>query len=273
MDFTEQFLVDDVVSEHPQLNESNKAAWNRLYASTDGLVWGDSPLQFVEEAIRILQAKELLPENPAILDAATGEGRNLPILLNVSPNIAACDASPSALAKLKKRFGAAIETVECDLARMPFQGFSFDMILACDIIETLPNLEEVLLEMRRVLQPSGILVANVPDFDDGISGTDMRPLESGNFLYQGDYFFRFQNENEFMEMMRRCGFSLISCEPATWWEPPHPGFRDHVHSHTSRIIIASRAVEKELLMRSRNTAGFSESLLSGKQSFAGMFES
>ncbi len=230
-------------TENLELEEINKAAWDRLYASTDKLVWGDHPLPFVGEAIELLRSKDLLPDSPLLLDAATGEGRNLPTLLDASSNVTACDASPAALAKLKARFGSAVEAVECDLARMPFQGFTFDMILACDIIETLPNLEEVLLEMNRVLQPSGILVANVPDFDDGISGTDMRPLESGDFMYQGDYFFRFQNEEEFMATLRRCGFTLISCEPTTWWEPPHPGYRDTTHSHTSRIIIAMRVID------------------------------
>lgn len=243
MEYTEMSLTDTIFDfKTPQLEENNKAAWDRLYASTDKLVWGDHPLPFVGEAIRLLRSKDLLPDNPAMLDAATGEGRNLPTLLDASPNVTACDASPAALAKLRSRFGEAVGTVECDLARTPFPGFSFDMILACDIIETLPNLEEVLLEMNRVLRPSGVLVANVPDFDDGISGTDMRPLKSGDFLYQGDYFFRFQNEIEFLDTMRRCGFSLISCEATTWWEPPHPGYRDTTHSHTSRIVIASRVI-------------------------------
>lgn len=242
MDFENLYLSDRLFSENRQLEETNKAAWNRLYASTERLVWGDAPLPFVGEAIRFLRSKEFLPNGPTILDAATGEGRNLPSLLDASSNVTACDASPAALSKLHSRFGESVRTVECDLARMPFPGFSFDMILACDIIETLPNLEEVLLEMNRVLRPSGILVANVPDFDDGISGTDMRPLESGDFMYQGDYFFRFQNESEFMATMQRCGFSLISCEATTWWEPPHPGYRDCTHSHTSRIVIASRLI-------------------------------
>ena len=243
MEYNEMSLTADSICENLRLEESNKSAWDRLYASTDKLVWGDHPLPFVDEAIGFLRSKDLLPENPSMLDAATGEGRNLPTLIAATPNVTACDASPAALAKLKARFGSVVETVECDLARMPFEGFSFDMILACDIIETLPNLTEVLLEMKRVLRPSGILVANVPDFDDGISGTDMRPLESGDFLYKGDYFFRFQEETEFLDTIRRCGFSLISCEPTTWWEPPHPGYRDTTHSHTSRIVIAMRMID------------------------------
>ncbi len=236
-------ISTDSISAESQLSEVNKSAWDRLYASTDELVWGDNALPFVEDAIRFLRSADMLPQKPAMLDAATGEGRNLPTLLAATTDVTACDASPAALAKLASRFGDRVGAVECDLALMPFPAFSFDMILACDIIETLPNLEEVLREMNRVLRPGGVLVANVPDFDDGISSTDMQPLETGNFMYKGDYFFRFQEESEFVATMERAGFRLISCEPTTWWEPPHPGYRDEVHSHTSRIVIASRVME------------------------------
>jgi SAM-dependent methyltransferase len=222
--------------------EANKLAWDRLYASTDDLVWGAAELPFVGESLRFLHANRLLPDNPAILDAATGEGRNLPALLRAGSIVTACDASPAALNKLNQRFGDQVATVECDLARMPFSSGTFDMVLACDIIETLPNLEDVLLETARILRMGGVLVANVPDFDDGISGTEMNPLSSNEFLYQGNYYFRFQNEKEFLQILDHCGFSLISCEPTTWWEPPHPGFRNDVHSHTSRIVMATRRI-------------------------------
>ena len=228
-----------IIADHDR-EEANKQAWDRLYASTDDLVWGDAELPFVGESLDYLNANRLLPDNPAILDAATGEGRNLPALLRASTNVTACDSSLAALAKLRRRFGNRVATVECDLAQMPFPSGTFDMVLACDIIETLPNLEDVLLETARILRIGGVLVANVPDFDDGISGTQMNPLSANEFLYQGNYYFRFQNEKEFVQILDHCGFSLVSCEPTTWWEPPHPGFRNDVHSHTSRIILATR---------------------------------
>ena len=223
-------------------DKANQVAWDQLYASTPDLVWGDTELPFVGESIGYLRGNHFLAENPAILDAASGEGRNLPALLRASSHVTACDSSAAGLQKLNHRFGKSVETVECDLARMPFAGGSFDLVLACDIIETLPNLHDVLLEIARILRAGGVLIANVPDFDDGISGKDMKPLSSNEFLYQGNYFFRFQDETEFLGILEQCGFSLISSQSTTWREPPHPGYRDDVHSHTSRIIIASRKI-------------------------------
>lgn len=240
--------ADSLLSSGPftdsrNFEETNKAAWDRLYASTDELIWGDRELPFVGESIRFLIERELLPPNPHLLDAAAGEGRNLPALLRTSTNVWACDASPAALSKLESRFGTSVRPCECDLARMPFPSYTFDMILACDIIETLPNPEEVLMEMARTLRPGGILIANVPDFDDGIVDERMEKLPSGEFLYKGDYFFRFQNEAEFTQTLQRCEFRLISCESSTWWEQPHLGYRDEVHRHTSRIVIAAHRLD------------------------------
>ncbi|MGL4942325.1 MAG: class I SAM-dependent methyltransferase [Thermoguttaceae bacterium] len=225
------------------LAEENKVAWDRLYASTDDLVWGDRDLPFVTSALERLRREGVVTDGAYLLDAATGEGRNVPALLRSGGNVTACDASPAALAKLAGRFGECVTTVECDLALMPFESFKFDVVLACDIIETLPNLEEVLTEIGRVLRVGGVLIANVPDFDDGISSEAMLPIESGNFMYQGSYFFRFQSESDFVAAMRRCGLELWSSHVETWWEDPHPGYRDGVHSHTSRIIIATRQLD------------------------------
>ncbi|MGL6196745.1 MAG: class I SAM-dependent methyltransferase [Thermoguttaceae bacterium] len=223
-------------------SEANKAAWDRLYASTNDLVWGAEPLDFVSDSIRWLQNRNLLPENPRILDAATGEGRNLPFLIHTSNNVTACDASPAALGKLKTRFGEKVETVECDLAQMPFSSFNFDFVLACDIMETLPNLEAVLCEMARILRVGGVLVCNVPNFDDGIAGHEMEQLSSEEFLYQGNYFFRFQSEADFLAVLNQCGFEKLASNTSTWIEYAHPGYRDSEHSHTSRIIIATRTI-------------------------------
>ena len=243
MHTTNTFASHALFSESTEREEMNKAAWDRLYAATDELVWGEDSLPFVAKSLAWLADEGLLPRSAKILDAASGEGRNLPALLAVSSSVTACDASAAALNKLSKRFGNQIETVECDLARMPFQSFGFDLMLACDIMETLPNLVEVLTEMRRVLRPGGVLIANVPDFDDGISGEAMQPLPSGEFLYQGNYFFRFQKESEFVEIMTQCGWNLISSVSETWIEGPHPGYRDGVHSHTSRVIIAQHRID------------------------------
>lgn len=221
-------------------SETNKAAWERLYAGTDDLVWGPDALDFVGESLDWLEQQDLLPSHPRILDAATGEGRNLPALLKVSDQVTACDASVTALNKLSARFGDRVDVVECDLVQTPFPSFHFDFILACDIMETLPNLEAVLRELARILQPGGVLLCNVPNFDDGISGDDMEPLPNGGFLYQGDYFFRFQSEASFLDILRRSGFEKVYSNTATWIEYAHPGFREGEHSHTSRIIIAQR---------------------------------
>lgn len=48
---------------------------------------------------------------------------------------------------------------------LPFQGASFDVVAAFDVIEHLPDEGAVLGEIARVLRPSGLLLASVPAYE------------------------------------------------------------------------------------------------------------
>ena len=216
----------------------NKRAWDTLYGQTEELIWGSEPLKFIRTAFASIAPE--LPNEPLLLDAATGEGRNLPILLDFSRRVIACDSSTCALAKLHKRFGDSVLTEECDLAHTPFDTNRFDAILACDVIETLPNLSETLTEFHRILRPGGFLVCNVPDERDGIAGQDMEPISRSEYLYQNRFFFRFQNKEHFVAFLEENGFAPKQNFSATWTEAPHPEYREESHQHTSWIMIAQK---------------------------------
>ncbi|MDO5554567.1 MAG: class I SAM-dependent methyltransferase [Planctomycetia bacterium] len=221
-----------------EIEQENKQAWDTLYGQTDELIWGNEPLEFVRTALSAISPR--MPENPVLLDAATGEGRNLPILFEFSRNVVACDSSSHALRKLRLRFPEQVQTEECDLARTVFHPNSFDAILACDVIETLPNLGDVLAELHRILKPGGFLICNVPDMQDGIAGQNMERIDETEFMYQNQYFFRFQDKSDFVQFLSETGLVLERNFTATWMEEAHPQYREEAHSHTSQIIIAQK---------------------------------
>lgn len=222
--------------ETKEMELANMQAWDSLYGQTTELIWGTEPLPFVRTALKAISS--FLPSSPLILDAATGEGRNLPTLLEFSQRVIACDSSHCALEKLQHRFSAEVRTELCDLADMPFNSHQFDCILACDVIETLPNLSDVLQEFGRILKPNGFLICNVPDMEDGIAGHDMEHLQENEYLYQNRFFFRFQETSDFLDFLGGNGLTLFDHFSDTWLEEAHPEYRQERHSHTSRIIIA-----------------------------------
>ncbi len=222
------------------ITEQNKVAWDELYQNSKGLVWGKTPIPFVVEFVDKLA--ETLSDSAKALDAATGEGRHLPVLLRLNAEIHACDASESALAKLKTIEGSFTHR-QCDLAETGYPDNSFDLITLVDTVETLPNANEVLLEMRRILKPGGYLLCNIPGPEDEISEENMEPVETGDegsCLYQDLYYYHFYEEGEALELVSSLGFEVVENVIRHWSEGIHPGFRDHPHDHTSRVFLLTK---------------------------------
>jgi SAM-dependent methyltransferase len=221
------------------LNQCNKQAWDALYASTSELVWGAEEVGF----LRAFLAPEIAAGRSfrRALDAATGEGRNLPFLLSLAEQVSACDSSAAALAKVAAPVRDAVRLEYCDLARTPFPSAAFDFILLCDTIETVPDPAPVLREMRRILAPTGVLVCNFPPPEGDVAGIEMTPVGDDRYLYQGRYYFRFFDEAEVRRLLADTGWQLQRSETMTWREAPHPEFRPVPHQHCSQVCLLSPA--------------------------------
>jgi SAM-dependent methyltransferase len=217
------------------LNPANQRAWEALYASTSRFIWGADAVGFLRPFLAPLRRTGW--RRRRALDAATGEGRNLRVLLEVADEVKACDASPAALAKIPADVAARVTRVQCDLARTPFADGEFDFILLSDTVETLPNLPEVLRELRRVLAPDGVLVCNVPEPEGDVAGVEMEPVDGKGFLYRGSYYFRFMREADFLAVLKGTGLVSLRSEIQEWTEEAHPGFRDAEHRHRSRVFL------------------------------------
>lgn len=70
------------------------------------------------------------------------------------------DLSPAYAEICRKKFG--IEVACADAAEMPFEDGSFDCVIAVSILEHVGDLENVLAEVERVLEPGGRFLAVVP---------------------------------------------------------------------------------------------------------------
>ncbi len=221
---------------NPGLADQNKSAWDHLYASTPDLIWGREPIGFLP---RLRPAACDLPPGP-VLDAATGEGRNLSVLLGLGRPVTACDASAAALAKIPAGVRRQVTPLVCDLACVPLPAASFALILLSDALETLPEPELILAELRRLLVPGGCLLANVPATDDGVAGVDMQPGPEGGWLYQGSYYYRFFTAAEAEALFLATGLEIVRNDDCVWDEPPHPNFRDASHRHHGRVVLARR---------------------------------
>ena len=102
-----------------------------------------------------------LPESPRVLDAGCGTGRNLMELARLGP-AEGIDNSPQAVEFCQRR---GLEGIHLSgIEQMPFDDGRFDLLVATDVIEHLPDDGAALDELRRVAAPGGQLVITVPAY-------------------------------------------------------------------------------------------------------------
>jgi SAM-dependent methyltransferase len=103
-----------------------------------------------------------LPASPRILDAGCGTGRNLMELAELGP-AEGVDISPHAVEFCQRRGLDGVQLAP--LEDLPFEDGRFDLLVATDVIEHLPDDGPALAEMRRVATPGARLIITVPAYN------------------------------------------------------------------------------------------------------------
>jgi len=221
-----------------RIEDSNISAWDKLYRSTEKSIWGEAPFPYLEDVIGKIEKPILKSSN--LLDAATGEGRNLSCLISTEANVFACDVSPSAISKIDDSLKQKVEIDICSLDKTPYISDFFDLILLWDVVETLPQPQKVLHELYRILRRGGHLICNIPDLDDGILEKGMRKLCQGIYLYKEAFYYRFYSKIEAHDLLKGIDFKINSIKEYEWIEQPHPRYRNYEHVHRSRVFTVSK---------------------------------
>jgi SAM-dependent methyltransferase len=110
-----------------------------------------------------------LPENGRVLDVGCGTG-SLAITLaerRQRDRAAGIDIAPPYVAFARSR-GMAVEFAVGDACRLPYADSSFVAALAQLSLNFVPDAASAVREMRRVVQPGGIIAAAVWDFRGGL---------------------------------------------------------------------------------------------------------
>jgi SAM-dependent methyltransferase len=145
----------------------NSEEYERMYRLEDSYWW------FVGRHNLVLTfLKDLYPNRSdlTILDIGCGTGAMSEKLARFGTVVSA-DFSPLALQFSRRRKLTRLCTA--DAMRLPFRDDSFDVIVALDILEHLPNDQAALCEFQRVLKPGGRVVASVPAYQSLWSAHDV----------------------------------------------------------------------------------------------------
>jgi ubiquinone/menaquinone biosynthesis C-methylase UbiE len=98
---------------------------------------------------------------PRILDVGCGSGGTL-VAVQELGEVVGCDLSEDALGLCRRRDLGGLVASRAEA--LSFTAESFDVVLACDVLEHVEHDAQGLAEIRRVLRPGGILILTVPAY-------------------------------------------------------------------------------------------------------------
>lgn len=123
---------------------------------------GDADL-FNEHRARYLFAQRF-SSGKRVLDAACGSGYGSALLAENATAVLGVDIAKEAVEYARLHYGSPkVRFAQADCAALPSASAQFDLVVAFEIIEHLKNPEAFLAELKRVLQPSGLLLLSTPN--------------------------------------------------------------------------------------------------------------
>jgi SAM-dependent methyltransferase len=108
-----------------------------------------------------------------VLDLGCGEGRHAFEAYRRGANVVAVDRSQTELEQVESLFrameasgeaapGRVARTVRADLLALPFPDASFDVVIASEVLEHIPDDKRAMEEIARVVRPGGRVAVTVP---------------------------------------------------------------------------------------------------------------
>ncbi len=138
----------------------NTAEYERMYRLEDSYWWFVGRHRLIESLLTSHFGTSTASDR-TLLDIGCGTGA-MSSRLRRWGRVVSADFSPLALQFSRRRGLSALVTA--DAMRLPFASNSFDVLIAMDMLEHLPDDALALKEFYRVLKPGGIIIATVPAY-------------------------------------------------------------------------------------------------------------
>jgi ubiquinone/menaquinone biosynthesis C-methylase UbiE len=141
-----------------------------------------------------------------VLEIATGPGLLAKHVAPAARTMIATDYSDGVIAEAKKGDVPANLTFEvADAMHLPYADDSFDAVLIANALHIIPQPEQALREIDRVLRPGGILIA--PNFVEH-KGTLLSRIWSGILRIAGIRFAHPWSAQEYLRFLESCGWEV-----------------------------------------------------------------
>lgn len=193
-------------------------SWDSFYAGRFNPAVGRYPTEWVVRTLAGgnypgLTIDKSRYKRARILDMGCGDGRNLPLLLDLGFEVHATEFSPTvvhALEEMSRELKWPVRFAVGLNSNLPYPDHYFDYMLCCASCYYLADQvswPQVRTELARVLKPSGLMIANFCDEDNFILRDSVRQ-EDGSFLITSDPY-GLRNGSRFMAARDKCQLTEI----------------------------------------------------------------
>lgn len=131
-----------------------------------------------DEQIKRISSLVKNMKGKAILDVGCGKGRFVNFFSNRAKEIVGIEPAKKLLEEGKKKYPK-LKLLPGSATEIPFPDNTFDVVLCVEVLEHVPEIDEALKEMKRVLKKAGELII----IDKNLSGLS-QDLPMPSFLYK-----------------------------------------------------------------------------------------
>jgi ubiquinone/menaquinone biosynthesis C-methylase UbiE len=172
------------------------------------------------------------PNTLRILDIGCGTGA-MSQKMTAWGEVTSADFSPLALDFCRRR--RLTRVCEADAMDLPFEDDLFDVIVALDILEHLPDDCAAMREFHRVLRPGGYVVATVPAYESLWSSHDVALMHFRRYV-AGEVRDRFVAAGM---QIRKLSYAMTLLFPVVWLVRRFTALREKRQSDALRTPTAS----------------------------------
>ncbi|MCB5393418.1 class I SAM-dependent methyltransferase [Longicatena caecimuris] len=185
--------------------KGNKSFWDRWAKRYDFVMSGDGRTY----AQIVSRMKKILNKDMAVLELACGTGLLSVQLAGSVRLLEATDFSEEMIRRAKaKAHSSRLHFSVQDATALPYASEPFDAVIISNALHIMPNPEKALSEIRRVLQPDGILIAPTFTAAGSVYGrVRIRIMELSGFKV-----FHKWTPESYLRFLRANGFSITDSE-------------------------------------------------------------
>jgi|688.fasta_scaffold242711_2 SAM-dependent methyltransferase len=204
-----------------------------------------------------------ITSDQSVLEVGTGLGVLSGMLTKHAAHYAGVEIDSEACQQARLRVGEPELIKQADAQELPFEDSSFNVVVCLEVLEHLRDYRRALSEMRRVLKPTGKLIASIPYRKRGGSG-DTNPFYGpnpfhlyepgeGEFLdalasnfFKVTFLYQIFKESAFLNLVRRLRLRRLLglVEPYRQLTSGHPAALDQVaiEERKSGLVLALLAI-------------------------------